>query len=991
MGPRAMTRRPAALLAALLAAAPARAQQDPRLQWQTLQTPHFNIHFYQDMEPVARRVADISEGVAARLAGPLGWSPQGRTEIVLSDVSDDANGSATAIPFNTVRLFLTAPDDLSALSQHEDWLTTLVTHEYAHILHTDNISGLPAIVNAVIGKQWAPNQIQARFVLEGLATYEESLRTRGGRLRSSIWDMHLRADALEDNLVTLDQLASGPNRWPHGNIWYLYGSYLMQYVADRFGHDVLARLSSEYGSMAAPWQLNRAIARATGRTWEQLYEDFLDATRARYAQQRRVITSQGVMQGAALTAQGETVRSPRFLADGTLVYETGDGQSQTALRAIPADFFRTWDHRTAARPAPHELDWLASPSGFAQVSPTALLVSDIAAHRDIHFFHDLYRWNLSRDDRGHLHVDGTERLTDGWRAQQPDVAPDGDRVVFTTNHRGTSSLVEMSLADRVPHVIFRPRRFEQVYAPRYSPDGRTIAFSHWRTGGRRDLAVFHRDTRAVTWITDDRALDTSPVFSPDGRYLLWTSDRTGVMNVYARDLRENRTLQVTHCVLGAFQPAVSPDARTLAYVGYSARGFDVHAMAYDPSSWRVPVEVPEDPFAREGAPSDDAVPPYTSTITPYSPWSTLRPRGLQFEVGNDGFGAQAAVLVNGNDVVGRHAWSARVGVSLTRGHPAVDLSYTYRGVRPTLRLRAFRVVEPGTGYRVGRFTPTWAQERWGAESSVSVSFPAPFETHSLSLGYEAQWVRPLDEFPAFERFADPNEAPPTRPFEGWVTGVRATWAYSRVQRFTYSISAQSGYSMLASVRFSDPMLGSASGGIEATAGFTGFIPMPWGHDRQRHVLAVNVAGGLATGDRAERGAFALGGWPSFSADSFLEALRTGAQFGGVALRGYPPRSRGGSQYQLLNVEYRFPIAQIRRGVSTLPFFVQRIYGDVFADAGHATFGRFNPDLIAVGAGVEVFMDVLVGFFIPFTVRVGYAHGFMRNGEDQFYGILSSPF
>jgi hypothetical protein len=48
------------------------------------------------MEPVARRVADISEGVAARLAGPLGWSPQGRTEIVLSDVSDDANGSGTA-------------------------------------------------------------------------------------------------------------------------------------------------------------------------------------------------------------------------------------------------------------------------------------------------------------------------------------------------------------------------------------------------------------------------------------------------------------------------------------------------------------------------------------------------------------------------------------------------------------------------------------------------------------------------------------------------------------------------------------------------------------------------------------------------------------------------------------------------------------------------------------------------------------------------------
>lgn len=989
-----MTRRSRALLPIALALCPARAlaQQDPRLQWQTLETPHFHIHFYQDMEPVARRVGDIAEGVYQRLSGPMGWSPRQRTEVVLSDVTDDANGSATAIPFNTVRLFLTAPDDLSPLNQHDDWLTTLVTHEFTHILHTDNISGLPAIVNAVLGRQWAPNHIQARFILEGIATYEESLRTRGGRLRSSIWDMTLRADALEDRLVTLDQLANGPNRWPHGNIWYLYGSYLMRYVADRFGHDALARISSEYGSMAVPWQMGRAVQRATGRSWEELYEDFLAATRARYAQQRRVIAAQGVIEGHRLTAQGETVRAPRFLPDGALLYETSDGESQPAIRAISSEFFRTWDHRSPpARPAPAELEWQASPSGFAVASPDALIVSDIAAHRDLHFYHDLYRWRLSRDDRGRVSVEGVEQLTNGWRAQQPDVAPDGDRVAFTTNHRATTSLVEVSLADRAPRVIFRPRRFEQVYAPRYSPDGRTLAFSYWRTGGRRDIALLDRASGDVSLLTDDRALDTSPVFSPDGRYLLWTSDRTGVMNIYARDLRAGRTLQVTNAVLGAFQPAVSPDARTLAYVGYSSRGYDLHAMPFDPSAWREPAPVPEDPFGREDAPAAQPTPAYPSTVSPYNPWPTLRPRNVQFEFGDDGFGAQLGVRVAGGDVVGRHAWSARVGVSLTRGYPTADVSYIYRGIRPTLRLRAYRTVEPGGGYRVGRFNPPWTQERYGGESEVSVNFPSPFDIHTLSLGYEASWVRPLDEFPAFDRFADPNEATPTFPFQGWVAGLRATWAYNRAQRYAYSISAQTGYGFLASVKFNDALLGSASGGIEATAAFTGYLPMPWGTDRQRHVLAISAAGGLATGDRAERGAFVLGGWPPFTTENFLDAVRSGAQFGSVALRGYTPRARIGSQYQLVNVEYRFPIAQVRRGVSTFPFFIQRVYGDVFADVGHATFGRFNPDLIAVGAGAELFVDILVGFFIPFTVRVGYAHGFMRDGDDQVYGILSSPF
>jgi hypothetical protein len=524
-----------------------------------------------------------------------------------------------------------------------------------------------------------------------------------------------------------------------------------------------------------------------------------------------------------------------------------------------------------------------------------------------------------------------------------------------------------------------------------SPDGRTVAFSHWRTGGRRDIALLDRGSGAVTHLTDDRALDTSPVFSPDGRYLLWTSDRTGVMNVYARDLRAGRTLQVTHSVLGAFQPAVSPDGRTLAYVGYSSRGYDLHAMAYDPAAWREPVAVPEDPFGRDGASMEEAPPSYASRVSSYNPWPTLRPRNLQFDFGSDGFGAQAGVRVSGGDVVGRHAWSARLGVSLARGYPTGDLSYTYRGIRPTLRLRAYRTVEPGGGYRVGRFAPPWTQERWGGESDVSVNFPSPFDLHTLSLGYEAQWVRPLDEFPPFQRDADPNEAPPTFPFQGWVAGLRATWSYSRAQRYTYSISNQTGYGFIASVKVNDAVLGSASGGIEVTGGFSGYIPMPWGNDRQRHVLAINAAGGLATGDRAERGAFVLGGWPPFSAENFLEAFRTGAQFGSVALRGYSPRARGGSQYQLVNVEYRFPIAQVRRGVSTIPLFVQRVYGDVFVDAGHATFGRFNPDLIAVGAGAELFVDLLVGFFIPFTVRVGYAHGFMRDGDDQVYGVLSSPF
>ncbi|MBK6528338.1 MAG: PD40 domain-containing protein [Deltaproteobacteria bacterium] len=755
-----------------LASPPALAQQDPRLQWRTLETPHFRIHFYQAMEPLARRVAVIAEHTVERLATPLGWRQSQVTQIVLRDSTDDANGSATAIPLNTLQLFVTAPEDLSVLEQYDDWLENLVIHEYAHILHTDHITGVPAIVNAIIGKQWAPNQVQPRFILEGLAVFQESLHTRGGRLRSATWDSYLRADALAGNFQTLDQLTVGPNRWPHGNLWYLYGSYLMRYVVERYGAETLSALSREYGSMAAPWQLNRAIRRVTGATWEEIYEDFQRDTVARYTRQRDALVANVLEEGTALTAQGEYVRNPRFLPDGTLVYESSDGQSVSRLRALDASVFRS---PPGALPTPTDLNRLAGPSGFSPWGDDALLVSDSDVYRHLYFYHDLRRWSLARDDDRSLSVTEDDRLTEGWRAQQPDVHPDGDHAVFTVNHRGTTRLVEMSLTDRRPSALLNPRAYEQVFAPRYSPDGRTVAFSFWRRGGYRDLWTIDRATRALTQHTHDRALDTSPSYSPDGRWLLWSSDRTGIANLYAMEVATGRVRQVTNTVLGAWQPNVSPDGRTLIYLGYSHRGYDLFRLPFDPARWRDPEVVTQDPFGRDRDrdphPAEDAAPDFPTRLTAYDPWPTLRPRTWSAELTTDGFGPQLAVRTESTDIVGRHAWSARVGVGLVRGDPLVDLGYVYRGARPTLRLRLYRSVDAGGGYRIGSRNPTWAAERIGGESELSIGFPSRFDTHVLSMTYDAQWVRAFGGLPELARNIDPSSPGAGVSFRGLARGA----------------------------------------------------------------------------------------------------------------------------------------------------------------------------------------------------------------------------
>ncbi|HEY3233406.1 MAG TPA: hypothetical protein VGJ84_01740, partial [Polyangiaceae bacterium] len=144
------------LIALLCVTSPSRAG-DPYVHWYTIKTPHFRVHFHGGLEAVAQRTATLAEAIQQRLVPDLGWTPTQVTEIVLTDDSESANGSAGANPYNAIHLFVAAPEDMSVLSDYDDWLVELLTHEDTHVLHIDNVSGLPALLNAVLGKTYTPN------------------------------------------------------------------------------------------------------------------------------------------------------------------------------------------------------------------------------------------------------------------------------------------------------------------------------------------------------------------------------------------------------------------------------------------------------------------------------------------------------------------------------------------------------------------------------------------------------------------------------------------------------------------------------------------------------------------------------------------------------------------------------------------------------------------------------------------------------------------
>ena len=290
-----------AFFAMCLAPREAKAVNDPHRGWYAIETPHFRITYHSGIEPIAQHIASLAEQIQTDMVAHVGWDPREKTEIVLTDDSEVANGSAGALPYNALHLLVTAPEDMSPLGDVDDWSYELVTHEYTHILHTDLITGIPALVNAIVGKTLAPNQTQPRWILEGLAVYHESARTSGGRLRNSMWDMFMRADVLEDNIASIDQISHIVRRWPQGNLYYQYGSFFTKWVSDTYGEESLRKAAADYGKQLIPWGFNRSIRRATGETYVEMYPKWIASMKQDYAQQAEEVRKKGIREGTRIT------------------------------------------------------------------------------------------------------------------------------------------------------------------------------------------------------------------------------------------------------------------------------------------------------------------------------------------------------------------------------------------------------------------------------------------------------------------------------------------------------------------------------------------------------------------------------------------------------------------------------------------------------------------------------------------------------------------
>ena len=960
----------AALLGCALAPRALHSQVRPNGHWRQIESNHFRVVYERGLDSIARHAAARAELEHARLSAGLVRGPAHKIDIIIGDNTDITNGFATPFPDNRITLFARPPIENLSLQYYDDWIDLVVTHELTHIFHMEQSGRVGRALRSVFGRVpfgWPVFPVVGlpRWNLEGLAVLIESQHTGVGRLEGSYHEMVVRTDVLEHRFQTIDRVSGETPIWPGGDRAYIYGSLFMEYIARHYGEAAhTALIAKTAGSVLPPeWRLDAIARKATGRSYSELYDDWRAELDRTYQPLADSLRRDGLTQPERLTNSGRYAWYPRVSPDSKrLAYADENGRDVPATRIID---LQSREATRIRRNGFGPVAWL--PDGNSYITAQYELISPY----DI--FTDLY-----------LVKDGVEtRLTFGERAETPDISRDGTQLVYVQNVHGTNRLMLRAMRTGVARVLVAASPDAQWQLPRFSPDGKHIAVQRWTRAHGIDIAIVDLNGAVTSTIRTD-GIDAAPVWSADGKFVLFTSDRSGITNIYAADGDVLR--QVTNVLGGAFYPDVSPDGRWIYYSGYHADGFHIERIAFDTKTWRAPAPVASPAIARPdtvrtpAAHYDDVV-----ISKPHTYWATrsaLPKFWLPDVYGDTAFGTFFGVTTSGADDINRHAYTLSLAVD-NHGRTAGDLDYTYAGLgNPLVNLNATRnwdytglvAIRDTAGALVDR------EKSYEREDRVSLNLTL-LQSHwrqgaSFLLGVEGvEFNRGLL---GMHRFRDARDK---------LVGLRVGAGFSNTRSPQYAISREDGVRASVGVRRRfdvDPSQFNDASYSEYAAAASGYKSVDaFGFAHQ--VMALRASALLRTG-------------------TGVGPTDVGGTGGLLPVRGYDGPERIGYRAWTASAEYRVPVALVGRGHQLWPFFLDRFAIAGFFDAGNASCtaeqraiylscpgNTYRATQILASAGVELNAAVAVLQFFPAWVRIGVAQQFSDAKKPQLYITLSPAF
>ena len=526
----------------------------PEIDWQTFETEHFQIHFYDGTESTAREGAYVAEQIFPHITGLYDYEPQTKTDIIFTDVDDISNGAAYY--YDNKIIIWASPLDFELRGSHR-WLQNVITHEFAHIVSLQKAmkAGLK-FPGAYF--QWMDYEDEKRQdVLYGfpqkLVSYplpgavvppwlaEGSAQYMFDGANWDHWDSHrdmiLRDRALNNNLLSFTEMNTFGKKGIGNESTYNSGFALCSFIADNYGAHALKQIMVEL-SNPLQFSIDKAIEKATGISGFHLYEDFKLSTENKYAESTQSIKSNEV-KGEVLVTKGTTNLHPKWSPDGKqfayISNEENDyfGQTDLFLYDVEKRESEKLDGGALFAPTWH-------PSGnyiYYTKKPT------IPNKHGSRFF-DIYVYDLDKKKE--------KRLTKHQRAYNPVFISSDSSLAFLSSHDGSQNIYHLNLKTDKIKLLTDFDDHSILRGLSYDNENNRLIFNRTQHHYRDVFSYALSDSLLEELLSSEFWDERDATFS-NGQ-LIHSDDRSGIYNLRIEDNQ-----YVTNVTGGAFMPDLNDE------------------------------------------------------------------------------------------------------------------------------------------------------------------------------------------------------------------------------------------------------------------------------------------------------------------------------------------------------------------------------------------------------------------------------------------------
>ena len=500
--------------------------------WATLKTSHFTIYFYQGEEQLARHTEKMAKRAYQYLSEILQHQVAEKIPLIIYASSDDFQQTEVIEGFlgegiGGVTESLKGRIVIPFLGSYREFNHVLI-HELVHAFQFDILSEAGSPIS------FFSNLYIPLWFIEGMAEYlsEHANPLTEMWLYDAVYHETLPQSK---KIEALDDIRA-----------YRFGEALVAYLAEQYGQQSLETILRHIGK-TEDWE--GALQEVADTSWKDFYDAWLNQLKEHYSQE---ISS----------------RLPP------------DHQASLLISHKPDDF---------------------SLNILPAVSPDGKYVAFIS---DRDFYRTIYLASAETGDLMTPLVEGERRGTyETLRFLNTSIAwaPDSQHIAFNAKAGGENAIYIQNIHSKNVISKFSPDVTSLSFLA-WSPDGKRIAFTGTKNG-QEDLFLITLETQEVVQVTNDLYSNRHPAWSPDGVMLAFTTDagdfshpeelQFGPSNLALYDLHSQTTTLLTNTTTNDLTPVWSPDGTWLAFISdrnglYNLYLMDLHgSVSHKPSPDRL--------------------------------------------------------------------------------------------------------------------------------------------------------------------------------------------------------------------------------------------------------------------------------------------------------------------------------------------------------------------------------------------------------------------